>query len=126
MTVLPDSLPIVQTYSELAQKVIEEAKEIEHFDEPSVSYNPHSGNVEIKSRSSERTIGARDLRLACKCALCVDEMTGINRLKEENIPQNVYPLNIIKKGNYAVAVVWSDGHNSSLYPYSRLEEVGKE
>jgi DUF971 family protein len=26
-----------------------------------------------------------------------------------------------KKGNYAVAVVWSDGHRSSIYPYERLK-----
>lgn len=28
---------------------------------------------------------------------------------------------MIKKGNYAVAVVWSDGHKSSIYPYDRLK-----
>lgn len=39
---------------------------------------------------------------------------------EENIPLDVYPTQMIKKGNYAVAVVWSDGHNSSIYPYERL------
>jgi DUF971 family protein len=30
-----------------------------------------------------------------------------------------------EKGNYAVAVVWSDGHRSSIYSYKRLfsEEI---
>ena len=32
----------------------------------------------------------------------------------------MYPTNIITKGNYAVAVVWSDGHRSSIYPYERI------
>lgn len=41
------------------------------------------------------------------------------------MPKDVRPTNIIKKGNYAVAVVWSDGHNSSLYSFERVmsEEV---
>jgi DUF971 family protein len=32
---------------------------------------------------------------------------------------------MLKKGNYAVAVVWSDGHRSSIYPFERLlsEEI---
>ena len=25
-----------------------------------------------------------------------------------------------RKGNYAVAVVWSDGHRSSIYPFERI------
>jgi DUF971 family protein len=33
---------------------------------------------------------------------------------------------MIKKGNYAVAVVWSDGHRSSIYPYERLLSKGIE
>ena len=41
-------------------------------------------------------------------------------LKKENIPEDVYPLRVEEKGNYAVAVVWSDGHKSSIYPYKRL------
>jgi DUF971 family protein len=45
------------------------------------------------------------------------------------VPKDVYPTNMLKKGNYAVAVVWSDGHRSSIYPFQRLlsEEIkGKE
>ena len=42
-------------------------------------------------------------------------------LKPEKIKKDVFPTNMIKKGNYAVAVVWSDGHRSSIYPYERLK-----
>jgi DUF971 family protein len=41
-------------------------------------------------------------------------------LKFDQVDSNVYPTNIIKKGNYAVAIVWSDSHKSSIYPYERL------
>ena len=42
-------------------------------------------------------------------------------LKPEIIKKDVFPTNMIKKGNYAVAVVWSDGHRSSIYPYERIK-----
>lgn len=32
----------------------------------------------------------------------------------------MHPKNILAKGNYAVAIVWSDGHKSSIYPYERI------
>lgn len=41
-------------------------------------------------------------------------------LKKENVPDDVHPIRMEEKGNYAVAVVWSDGHRSSIYPYKRL------
>ena len=68
----------------------------------------------------EKKIDARTLRLKCRCALCIDEMSGKHVLNEKSIPQDVYPYKIEPKGNYAVAVVWSDGHKSSIYPYATL------
>ncbi len=56
----------------------------------------------------------------CGCALCIDEFTGKKIIKEDQIPDDVHPYKIETKGNYAVAIVWSDSHRSSIYPYSRL------
>ncbi len=50
----------------------------------------------------------------------MDEFTGKNLIKEEKIDVNVFPSKIEPKGNYAVAIVWSDGHRSSVYPYTKL------
>lgn len=47
-------------------------------------------------------------------------MDGRQLFKPDNITKDVHPSNIIAKGNYAVAVVWSDGHRSSIYPYERM------
>lgn len=41
-------------------------------------------------------------------------------IKKENIKSDVHPIRMEEKGNYAVAIVWSDGHRSSIYPYRRL------
>ncbi len=60
------------------------------------------------------------LRVSCRCAGCIDELSGAMLIKKEEIDPEVYPVKIEEKGNYAVAVVWSDGHKSSIYPYKRL------
>ena len=60
------------------------------------------------------------MRKSCKCALCIDEFTGNKLLKEEDLDKEVFPHKIEPKGKYAVAIIWSDGHNSSIYPYARM------
>lgn len=70
--------------------------------------------------SRTKRIDAYELRTKCLCAACVDEFTGESRILKSSIPQDVHPLRIEPKGNYAVAVVWSDGHRSSIYPYKRI------
>lgn len=58
-----------------------------------------------------------ELRLMCRCAKCVDEETGVViEGREEFVPRSVRPITIKRNGNYAVAVTWSDGHQS-LYPF---------
>ncbi len=64
-----------------------------------------------------------DLRDGCKCALCVDEYTGVKILKRENISASIKGEDAIALGNYAVSIKWSDGHTSSIYPYARLDEL---
>jgi DUF971 family protein len=69
---------------------------------------------------SKKEIDPYELRIKCKCAACIDEVDGKQILKVEKVPKDVHPTNMMKKGNYAVAVVWSDGHRSSIYPFERL------
>lgn len=66
---------------------------------------------------------ARQLRLACPCAGCVDEITGEIRLVETSIPQNVHPVKIDLIGRYAVSITWSDGHNTGIYAFDRLRAL---
>jgi hypothetical protein len=63
------------------------------------------------------------LRRACQCALCVDEHTGRQILKPRDIRDDVKPIGIQSKGNYAVAIHWSDGHASSIYPFDSILRV---
>jgi DUF971 family protein len=65
----------------------------------------------------------RALRLACGCAVCVDEWTGAERLDESAVPADVRPVRIAPVGRYAIQIAWSDGHESGIYPFRRLRAL---
>jgi DUF971 family protein len=65
----------------------------------------------------------RDLRLACRCAACVDEWSHENLIQPERVPPDIKPLAIEVMGNYALHFDWSDGHNTGIYTYDYLREV---
>ena len=66
---------------------------------------------------------ARELRLACPCAGCVDEMTGQLRVLPTNVPQDAHPLKIDLVGRYAISIQWSDGHNTGIYAFDKLRKL---
>ena len=63
------------------------------------------------------------LRVGCRCALCVDEMSGNKRLREESISKDVRPLSIDPVGRYAIRFQWSDGHSTGIYTFELLREL---
>lgn len=64
-----------------------------------------------------------DLRCACPCAGCVDEMTGERLLDPARIRPDVRPVSVRPVGNYALKIVWSDGHDSGIYTWERLRKL---
>jgi len=121
--VLPNEHPVTKIYSDLAKAIVNELVRLEKEDSkpPHVRYETGSSLVIVrKSDGKEKKIKAFDLRNKCNCALCVDEFSGRKILEQKNITSDVFPYKIEPKGNYAVAIVWSDGHKSSIYPYERL------
>ena len=85
-----------------------------------VHYSTSDRKVVVEEKGTKKQIDPYTLRLSCKCALCIDELSGAMLIKKEEVDPEVFPSKIEEKGNYAVAVVWSDGHRSSIYPYKRL------
>jgi len=65
-----------------------------------------------------------DLRCACPCANCRDEITGERLLDPKNVPPDVKPRRIQSVGKYALKIHWSDGHDTGIYTYERLRELG--
>jgi DUF971 family protein len=75
--------------------------------------------------ATEQSMSCHALRCACFCAACVDEFSGVPTLQRDKVPLDVRPTTIVPQGNYAVAITWSDGHKSSIYPYDSLQEVAR-
>lgn len=66
---------------------------------------------------------ARELRLACQCAGCVEEMSGRPLLDPATVPTTVKPLTVSLVGNYAIQIAWSDGHSTGIYTYRQLRSL---
>ncbi|SDY91475.1 P-loop NTPase [Citreimonas salinaria] len=70
-----------------------------------------------------RIIPARDLRIACPCAACRDEVTGARLLDPEMVSLAVAPTRIWSVGNYAIGMAFSDGHASGIYTFKTLRQM---
>jgi ATP-binding protein involved in chromosome partitioning len=68
-------------------------------------------------------VEVRALRLACACAVCIDEWTGEERLDPSSVPEDVHPTQVRSVGRYALQIDWSDGHTSGIYPFERLRAL---
>jgi len=65
----------------------------------------------------------RDLRLACQCAQCRDEMSGKRLLNPENVPLDISLTRVWSVGNYALGMAFSDGHDTGIYTFKALQKM---
>ena len=65
----------------------------------------------------------RELRLACPCARCIEEMTGRPILQPDEIPEDIRPVRIDPVGRYALQIAWTDGHDTGLFTFERLRAL---
>ena len=66
------------------------------------------------------------LRRSCRCAACVDEWTGEQRLQPDQVSDDVKPVSVERVGNYAIHIAWSDGHTSGIYSFDYLRSISPE
>jgi ATP-binding protein involved in chromosome partitioning len=76
--------------------------------------------IEWDETGHEALYPARELRLACPCAACVDEMSGRPLLDPSSVPNDVRPVSLGLVGAYGLKVRWSDGHATGIYTFERL------
>lgn len=119
---------LVAMYGQIAAGVVDQLKLMEdgRIEPPTVEYVKEIGIVLTVSEHDKRVLDPAALRRACRCASCVEEFSGRRLLRDEDIKEDVHPTVMQQKGNYAVAVYWSDGHSSSIYPFARLLEMSHE
>jgi len=68
----------------------------------------------------ETVYAARDLRLACRCAGCIEETSGKPLLDPATVSGNIRAKSIELVGQYAIQIGWSDGHDTGIYNFRDL------
>jgi Mrp family chromosome partitioning ATPase/DUF971 family protein len=142
----PKSVPST-IYQQLAASVVQEVAKIQYMgtsQRPMIEYDnqeheivvnnliPTTGSVDptlhdttIATTTTTMRMKPAHLRRACRCASCVEEMTGRQILIPSTISETIYPRKMYPTGNYALSVDWSDGHRS-LYPYRQIKALIEE
>ena len=64
-----------------------------------------------------------DLRIACPCAACVNELTGERTLDPDSVDPAIHPVDSEYVGSYALRIRWSDNHDTGLYTFKSLRNV---
>jgi Mrp family chromosome partitioning ATPase len=123
----PESITAIQM-KELVTKVISELKKLESDSEQNaydISFDETSGKIIFKSPEAlgiQEEVNPKSLRCDCRCALCVEEMTGAALLDPDSVPGDIRPVSMAPIGRYAMSVDWSDSHKS-LYPFKQIERL---
>ncbi len=82
------------------------------------------------SDGQRRVYGVRELRDACPCATCREKRSApapslLTILK----PEEARPLTILGMkpvGNYAYSIEFSDTHDTGIYTFTLLRQLGEE
>jgi DUF971 family protein len=89
--------------------------------------NKIEGMLEITwDDSTSDKIEITKLRDLCPCASCQGETILFTTYKPEPEPDKPgkYELkNITMVGNYAIQIIWADGHDSGIYSWEYLETI---
>jgi ATP-binding protein involved in chromosome partitioning len=131
-----DGLPVVardpntsaaKTYIKLAETVgarIEEMKKTGNMLEPeNVAFSP-KGELIIRWPDGHNSVHTPfHLRTNCRCAVCVDENSGRKTLDDSSVPLDIQMQGVNPVGRYAIAIGFSDGHNTGIYTFKRLRQL---
>ena len=122
----PDS-PQAAIFKQLASAVVSEVAKLKYKSGGSsrmgMEFDATQHLLMVKdSDAATYELKPATLRRDCKCAACVEEMTGQQILQPQSVSELIKPTSIIPCGNYALSVNWSDGHRS-LYPYRQIRAL---
>lgn len=107
---------------DLATSVVEEIDRLAQTgsgDAGAIRYDPAANKLIYRDTN---TLSPFDLRVACRCAVCVEEFTGRTLLDTRTVPADVRPRSMSRIGRYAVSIDWTDGHKS-LYPFKSIAKL---
>jgi DUF971 family protein len=91
-----------------------------------LSFERLAGELHIRWDDQVQTeITSRELRLGCPCAACVEEWSGRRMVDPSQIADDIGVVGVEPVGNYAVTVVFSDGHSTGIYSWKTLRALGR-
>jgi len=70
----------------------------------------------------ETVYTAAELRRICPCAHCIHELTGALLLDPASVPDDLTHQDVRMVGNYAIALRFSDGHETGIFPFPFLRQ----
>lgn len=95
--------------------------------QPRVITRSDPTRIEIEWADGHKTnYSTRTLRQICPCAQCVDELTGVRTLVPELVPVDLVHNQVTMVGNYAISLLFSDGHQTGIYPFRMLRKNDPE
>ncbi len=65
----------------------------------------------------------RYLRGNCGCAECIDEMSRVRQVNVDNVAADVRIEDYLEVGRYALGLLFSDLHQTGIYPFKRLRDL---
>lgn len=65
----------------------------------------------------------QQLRRACPCAECVDEVTGVKTLDDTTVPDDLTCSRIEPVGRYGLQFTFSDKHDTGIYRFEFLRHL---
>ncbi|MCS7053009.1 MAG: DUF971 domain-containing protein [Ignavibacterium sp.] len=78
----------------------------------------------------EMTISLKYLRDECPCANCKGETILLKTYRPPKIVDHSPEMYKIEKiepvGNYAIQIIWKDGHNTGIYSWEYLQKLNKD
>ncbi len=74
----------------------------------------------------ESLLPHRYLRGHCGCAQCVDEITHVRRVGVDDAPLDVAVEAYLEVGRYAVGLLFSDLHETGIFPFRQLRGMSEQ
>jgi DUF971 family protein len=91
--------------------------------QPLVIRRSDPAKLELEWADGHKTVyTAAQLRGVCPCAGCVNEVTGKRMHDPARVPADLTPADVRMVGNYAIALRFSDGHDTGIFPYRFLRD----
>jgi Mrp family chromosome partitioning ATPase/DUF971 family protein len=125
---LPISQDQLAGYSEAMTDSVVRAlgrSRLEQREPPEISFDENAVTLTWSDGETVR-VANEVLRKSCGCALCIDEMTRRPLLDPAAVPPDIHATKVETIGNYAVAIDWSDGHNTGFFPYKTIRELAEK